>query len=272
MKIDKLKSNSIHTGGSRRSSSKRSSSRRSSSKKKSKSKQKIVKYKLNLNNGSPNIDFELYKGDSIITYSHTFQYMNKYVEINTQNKDGIFTGIGRWFSGLPYFLNGFKGTSSRHRGKISISSYFGGDLIGITIKRGQKYHISHHSLIVSTDNIKVGTSSRLRGIFGGFGLFVTEASIRDDSDSDEGIIWVNGFGVVNKIILNTDEELSLHSGLFLACDSDQEFSINKIGNYKSFFLSGEGIVMRFKGPAEIYTQSHHPQTLVKHIEIKQYRE
>ena len=46
----------------------------------------------------------------------------------------------------------------------------------------------------------------------------------------------------------------LDNGMFLAANSKTTFGISKVGGMKSFFFSGEGLVMTFTGPCTLYVQ------------------
>lgn len=60
--------------------------------------------------------------------------------------------------------------------------------------------------------------------------------------------------------------------MFAFAKKEYQYEITAIGNIKSFFLSGESFMMRFRGPCEIYVHSNNFNKFVGYLttRIKAY--
>ena len=86
----------------------------------------------------------------------------------------------------------------------------------------------------------------LKAFFSGEGAFLLEAS-------GSGDLFFNSFGGIVKKEING--EFIVDTGHVVAFDSSLNYSITGMGNFKSTMLSGEGLVMKFKGAGTLYLQT-----------------
>ena len=71
--------------------------------------------------------------------------------------------------------------------------------------------------------------------------------------SGSGDLFFNSFGgVVEKQI---NGEFIVDTGHVVAFDPSLDYSFSGMGNFKSTMLSGEGLVMRFRGSGKLYLQT-----------------
>ena len=66
--------------------------------------------------------------------------------------------------------------------------------------------------------------------------------------------------VIKKFKSKKGEKFVLDNGLFLCSHTTTKYAVTTIGGVKTTFFSGEGLVMEFEGPCELYTQGrsvHH---------------
>ena len=85
-----------------------------------------------------------------------------------------------------------------------------------------------------------------KALFSGEGAFLLEAS-------GNGELFFNSFGgIVEKQI---NGEFIVDTGHVVAFDPSLDYTISGMGNFKSTMLSGEGLVMRFRGSGKLYLQT-----------------
>lgn len=147
---------------------------------------------------------------------------------------------------------------------VSLAGFLPGDLVGIEIKPGERYSVSSNSFIAATFNLKLDIKTRFRNLFGGGGVFMSE--VYNDSQ-ENGILWVCSFGGIEHLHIPNGTSMKIDNGLFVVAKSEYEYTISKVGGWKSFFLGGEGIVMNFKGPCDIYIQSRSITNFLSFIQM-----
>ena len=71
---------------------------------------------------------------------------------------------------------------------------------------------------------------------------------------------VNGFGRISEI--SVDNGITVDNGHLIAFTEGLEYDIGKAGNsWISSLVSGEGLVMKFRGRGKVLVQSHDPSRL-----------
>jgi uncharacterized protein (AIM24 family) len=203
--------------------------------------------------GDEALDIYLAKGQTIIADKHALNFMDGEAKFDTQM--GKFTkAIGRMFSGETAFLNHITGTDDTKLQRINLGMSISGDLIYLPIPVGKKWRVSKGAFLAGTQNTIISSSTkivRVDSTFTGEGFILSELSAKE---GDAGA-WISSYGHIVKHELKNNEVLYVNNNLFLASDNDVEFSVKNIGNFKSIITGGEALVMKFKGPCEIYTQS-----------------
>ncbi len=120
--------------------------------------------------------------------------------------------------------------------------------------------ISGGAYIANYPSQAVDTNSRfqgLKGLFSGENLFFLEATPKDPSD-----LWLSAYGAILEHTLSPQDGLIIDTGHLVAMESSVQYSIQRVGGWKSTFFSGEGLVLKVTGPGRVYTQTRSPQSLV----------
>jgi len=205
----------------------------------------------------------LKQGQSIYCNSGCLNYMDSSINVSTRT-NGILSGLIRtMFTTTSMFLTFYTGTQLKDS-IVSLSSFMPGDIIALRIKRGDQYVMSSFGFLAATANVKVTTTMRFRNILGGDSIFINQVSL-DDITNDDGIVWISSYGGFDKITIKEGESVKVDQGMFAFAKKEYKYELTTIGNVKSFFLSGETFMMRFKGPAEIYVHSNDFNKFIKYI-------
>lgn len=167
------------------------------------------------------------------------------MDTNLVMKTKMKGGISRMLSGENLFLNEF--TAENGPGEIGIAPATPGDLIHRYL-RGETLYLQSGAFVASTPGINIETKWQgfTKGFFSGESLFLIRAS-------GEGDLWLNSYGAI--IEIDVKDGYVVDTGNIVAFTDGLEYSISKVGGYKSLFFSGEGFVCRFKGEGKLWIQT-----------------
>ncbi len=91
--------------------------------------------------------------------------------------------------------------------------------------------------------------------FAGEGLFLLKCT-------GQGDMLVASYGAIFEKDLAAGETYKVDTGHIVAFEEGVGMQVNKVGGWKSTFLSGEGLVATFTGPGKLWQQSRSPQDLI----------
>ncbi len=157
------------------------------------------------------------------------------------------------------FINKFTGSDSGKPVKVHFGAAAPGDIIKIVVKPNESYTLSSGTFIASSSNLNITAKLNLRGIISGEGIGLT--LVKNKSTRD-GYIFIGCFGKASELKVKPGSEVLIDNGSYLASknvNGEKAYTLTKLKGIKSFFLSGEGILMKFKNKTNeemtIYTQS-----------------
>ena len=190
-------------------------------------------------------------------------YMREGVERGKLESNGIFGMVKRALGGQSFFLVSYKGldlpTAASRR--VTFSSPVPGDILRLDMGVGARVIVSRESYMAGSPSINVSGKLNWRGMFElgqDEGLVLPELKC----DGTPGTAWLGAYGSFQRHDLKAGNTLLVDNGLFLACvrptgSSGKLYTVVKLGkSFISSLLGGEGLGMKFEGPATIYTQSH----------------
>lgn len=217
----------------------------------------IPKFKIANSPAAATAIVYLNKGQSIYCNLANLHYFDNTVDISSKSQ-GIFSGIIRqMFTDSPMFLKYCTGMVDKPS-VVAFSSFFGGDIVALRVKKGEKYVIADHCFLCGTSNIKLSTTSRLRNLFTNFEkVFLNEIQVIDGCE-DDGIVWIASHGGLNKVTVNKGETVKITSGIYAFTNSNNNFTLGIEGHIARFLRRSnkkDYTVMKFTGPCDIYVHS-----------------
>ena len=81
------------------------------------------------------------------------------------------------------------------------------------------------------------------------------------------MVWIAAYGGFTKIELKEGEEKNIDNGYFLESDSSIDYKVTSSGSLKTTILGGEGLLMKYKGPAKFYIKSRNLDAFEAFIQI-----
>lgn len=180
-------------------------------------------------------------------------YMDGQIHMETKSAGGKLRGLKRKLSGESMFQNFFSLPDGAQPGLVAFAPGAPGDIIHMHLDQGEEWMLSQDTYVCGTPSI--GITSKFGGaksIFGGEGAFLTKAIAEAEGD-----MWIGGYGYIERHEISPGQEFVVDSGVMMAYPGHMHdrVKLSKVGGKKSFFLGGEGVVLRFTGPGEVYTQN-----------------
>ena len=203
------------------------------------------------------VTINLQANQQVLAEAGSMAYMDGRIDMNTSTGGGVWKGLKRSFSGESFWQNTFTGP-----GKLTLASCLPGDTESFNVAPNEGWVLTRDAYLGGTLNIEVSTKwGGFKSMFTGEGALLTHVK----SKGGNGIFFAGCYGAIKRHEIPEGEEFTVDNGLFFATPEATKFKMSKIGGWKSFFLGGEGIVLRFFGPAVVYTQSRSLHPLVSRI-------
>lgn len=175
------------------------------------------------------------------------------VDIQTSTQGGFMKGLRRSLGGESFFMNTF--TAGPQGGEVSFAPELPGDIVTWTLA-GQTVFLQSGAYLASAIGVEVDSKwGGAKTFFSGEGLIVLKVS-------GHGEVMVASYGAIESRELAPGEQITVDTGHVVAWSDGVSYQVRKVGNWKSTFLSGEGLVVDLTGPGVVYTQSRSPQALL----------
>jgi uncharacterized protein (TIGR00266 family) len=167
------------------------------------------------------------------------------MDTNLSMKTKFKGGLSRFLTGESIFLNEF--TAENAPGEIGIAPGPPGDLEHVHLD-GTIIYLQNSAFVASGMEVLVESQWQglTKGFFSGESLFLIRCSGKGD-------LWFNTYGAMFEIDING--HYVVDTGHIVAFTDGLQYSVSKIGGYKSLFLSGEGLVCRFTGQGKVWIQT-----------------
>ena len=157
------------------------------------------------------------------------------------------------FAGESFVLGSYRNNGNQLE-EVGLAPTHQGEVRKITVGN-ETWICSGGSYLGSSGSIELDTQYQglTKGMFSKEGLVFVKAS-------GEGELLVNGFGRISEVEVR--DGITIDNGHLIAFTEGLEYTIGKSGGgWISSMMSGEGLVMKFRGQGRILVQSHDPSRL-----------
>lgn len=184
-------------------------------------------------------------------------------KINSGSKKGLLGGAIGALARSVLAKESFFITSVRAEngpGEVTLAPAVPGDIAAMELN-GRGLIVQGGSYLASGPGIEVNTTwGGLKGFVGGEGLFFLKIS-------GEGTVFLTSFGAIHKKKLAPGERYKVDTGHMVAYEEGMQMQTalatgGKSGMFKravSSATTGEGVVMEFVGPGEVWIQTRNPE-------------
>ncbi|MFN8125897.1 MAG: TIGR00266 family protein [Candidatus Nanopelagicales bacterium] len=176
------------------------------------------------------------------------------VSIETSTQGGIMKGLKRSvLGGESFFMNTF--TAGPQGGEVSFSPDLPGDVV-VWDLTGQTVYLQSGSYLASALGVDVDSSwGGAKTFFSSEGLFILKCT-------GSGQLIISAYGALDSRQLQAGETFTIDSGHVVGWSEGITYNVRKVGNWKSTFLSGEGLVADLTGPGTVYLQTRSPEAFL----------
>ena len=77
-----------------------------------------------------------------------------------------------------------------------------------------------------------------------------------------GTLIISAYGALEELVLGPGEKFTVDTGHLVTFTEGMGFNVRKVGNWKSTFLSGEGLVVDLTGPGKATIQTRSEDALI----------
>jgi uncharacterized protein (TIGR00266 family) len=176
------------------------------------------------------------------------------VQVETQATGGILKSLSRsLLGGESFFQNTF--TADQDGAELTVAPHLPGDIAVLPLT-GQELIVQSGSYLASETAITVDTKwGGAKTFFGGEGLFMLRCA-------GSGTLILSSYGAIHKVSIPAGSTYTVDTGHIVAFNAGTQFNIRKVGNWKSTVFGGEGLVVDFAGPTELFLQTRSPESFL----------
>ncbi len=192
-------------------------------------------------------------GGSVYGEAGSMVYHGPGLAIETKLHGGCMGLLGKVFSRESLLVSHYRAERAT---KLCLAPTAPGDVAHIPMN-GSAQRLAASAFLAASSGVTVNTAlGGCRSFLGGSGLFVLEAV-------GTGDLFVSGFGGIIEIPVNGSYVVD--TGHLVAWDPSLQYTIRRVGGWKSTFLSGEGLVCEFTGTGRVLISSRNISALVSWI-------
>jgi len=194
------------------------------------------------------------QGNEVRAEAGAMVSMNQFLTVETKAQGGFLKSLSRSvLGGESFFMNTFKATASG--AELTLAPDLPGDIMVMELQE-RDFIVQAGSYLASDTTIDVDTKwGGARTFFGGEGLFMLRCS-------GSGTLIVASYGAIHKVALEQGQIYNVDSGHIVAFDAHIPYQIRKVGSWKSTIFGGEGLMVEFTGPGNLYLQSRSPEAFL----------
>lgn len=193
-------------------------------------------------------------GESIKAESGAMMATSAGVAVESKIEGGLMKGLKRSvLGGESLFMTTL--TAPPEGGWVDCAARLPGDAMVLDVDGA--YNLTRGSWLCNESSITIDTKwGGFKNLAGGEGGFFVHAS-------GQGKVALACYGAVERVPLAAGESIVVDSGHLVAFSADVQYSTRKVTTgLVQTLKSGEGLVLDFSGPGEIYVQSRNPHEFI----------
>lgn len=196
------------------------------------------------------LDIHLNKGESVFTESGGMAWMKGTIDMDTNTRGGVFSGIGRALAGESLFMTTY--TSQQDDALVAFAPEVPGKVMALPLQAGESIICQKDAFMCAEDSVTLEMHFRKKlgaGMFGGEGFILQKLT-------GPGTAFVEIPGEVREYTLGAGEEMKVDPGHIAMFEPTVQYELTRVKGLKNIFLSGEGLFLAsMKGPGKIWLQS-----------------
>ncbi len=211
-----------------------------------------MKFEINGNPDQGDLTVWLDPGETIVSEAGAMSRMSADLQTSARLIGGVLPAVARkMLGGESLFLSEYRAVQP---GFVALSPCCPGTIVERRMQ-GDRFLLTKGSFLACASG--VGLSTRfggLKSLFSGEGAFLIECH-------GTGQLFFNAYGAL--VEKEVSGSLTVDTGHVVAWEPTLDYEIRGMGGIKQTLLSGEGLVMNFRGTGKIYLQTRHLGGLVR---------
>ncbi|MBB3043290.1 TIGR00266 family protein [Nocardioides soli] len=185
-------------------------------------------------------------GETVRAEAGAMLAMSPAVAMETSTQGGVLKGLRRSIlGGESFFMNTF--TAQAEGAELWLAPALAGDIVAWPLN-GTLF-VQSGSYLASSAGVEVDSNwGGAKTFFSREGLFMLRVS-------GQGDVVLSSYGAIHAIDLQPGQTYTVDTGHMVAWTEGVNYSVRKVGSWKSTFFSGEGLVCDLTGPGRIYLQT-----------------
>lgn len=199
--------------------------------------------------------FTLKPGESITLESGAMASMSSHIVLNARWNGGFFAAwLRKWFGGESLFVNEASCPAGGPPGEIVLTQTTPGDMHELKLN-GTTMYLQSGAYIANEPGVQLGIGwAGFSSWLGGEGLFRFKVS-------GTGRVWIGGYGAITARDLT--DELVVDTNHLVAYEPTVNLRAGLAGGIFSSFFSGEGVILRLRGPGRVLLQTRSIEGLAR---------
>ncbi len=196
------------------------------------------------------VALQLAPNELVYAEAGSMVYMTGNMTMTTESRGGFRKGIKRKLTGESYYVTQFRPAGGT--GVVAFGGNYPGTIKLLELDGNKQYIVQKDGFLCAEDSVDLDMSRQRglgKGMFGGHGFLLQKLS-------GVGKVFIHGAGDFIEKDLRPGEILKVSTSHSLAWENTVGFDIERSGNLKSMFFSGEGMfVTTLTGPGKVWLQS-----------------
>jgi len=205
-------------------------------------------------------DIMVQPNQKILADGRSMLWMDGSLQVETECYGGCPSACARSCSGESCCMNNYSGA-----GNVTVGFDSPGDMLAFAVTPSFGWCLTKAAFIAGTNNLKV--SSQFAGCAvcccTDEGPFLTTVRIDPESNTQSGMFLAGSYGMIERHDVPDGKELYVARGNFFAGHIDKDLEIGLVGGLMNFCCGAgwRSVILKFKGPCTVYTQSRNPEDL-----------
>jgi uncharacterized protein (TIGR00266 family) len=196
------------------------------------------------------LEIELTQGEAMFTESGGMSWMTDGIEMETNTRGGLMSGLGRALAGESLFMTTY--SCSTPTAMITFTPEAPGKVLPVQLAPNQILIAQKDAFMCAQNTVKMEMHFRKRlgaGLFGGEGFILQKLT-------GPGMVFLEIPGEVKEYNLAAGQRLKVDPGHIAAFDPTVNYDIAMVKGLKNIVFGGEGLFLAtLTGPGRVWLQT-----------------
>jgi uncharacterized protein (TIGR00266 family) len=196
-------------------------------------------------------------GEQMLVESSAMVAKDAAVEMKTEMKGGVLAAAKRkMLGGESIFQNTFTSTAAGQT--LYLAPPAEGDVEMLQMDASYEVMLQSGAFMAMAPTLQLDTKwGGAKGFFSGTGLFLLKIT-------GAGPLFFSCYGGIHAIDVGP-EGYTCDTGHIVGFTGGLNYEVTKVGGLKSLFLSGEGLVAKFRGQGRLWISTRNPSSLASFL-------